>query len=503
MNRRDFLQLAVKGLGMASLTSMGFPFGTSLARTSGGLELKEKGIEVNDIHTGLNPTVVERILYPNSLNALKEAILMAGNEGKSICTAGARHAMGGQQFVTWGILIDTTTLSRVIAFDPESGTIEVEAGIQWPQVIAYLLNKQKGLSNQWGIVQKQTADWLSIGGCIGSNIHGRGLNMKPFVQDVEAFTLIDARGKEWRCSREENKELFRLAVGGYGLFGIIYSVKLRLAPRKKLECVVSIADIENLVHIYKKRIKEGFLYGSFMYNASPKSEDFLRKGILVCYRPVDTSATVPDYPKQPSQESWIKLRLLAHTDKEKYFEQLKAIYMSRSGKLYWSDTHQLGLYIKGYHRQLDNLLGSLPGSDIPTEVYVPEENLTEFIDEVRKDFIKNKVNLIFGEIGLIQKDDESFLSYAKRPWVRISLHIHTVHTPEGIKHSRHVLQQLIDRSIGYNGSYYLTNHRFATTTQLIKCYPQFPEFLRLKRKYDPEERFQSNWYRYYKEGIEI
>jgi hypothetical protein len=30
------------------------------------------------------------------------------------------------------------------------------------------------------------------------------------------------------------------------------------------------------------------------------------------------------------------------------------------------------------------------------------------------------------------------------------------------------------------------------------CYLQFAEFLRLKKKYDPEERFQSNWYRHYK-----
>ena len=30
------------------------------------------------------------------------------------------------------------------------------------------------------------------------------------------------------------------------------------------------------------------------------------------------------------------------------------------------------------------------------------------------------------------------------------------------------------------------------------CYPQFGEFLRLKRKYDPTELFQSDWYRHYR-----
>ena len=46
--------------------------------------------------------------------------------------------------------------------------------------------------------------------------------------------------------------------------------------------------------------------------------------------------------------------------------------------------------------------------------------------------------------------------------------------------------------------YYLTYHRWATRRQVEAGYPQFVEFLRLKRKYDPDERFQSDWYRHYR-----
>jgi FAD/FMN-containing dehydrogenase len=49
------------------------------------------------------------------------------------------------------------------------------------------------------------------------------------------------------------------------------------------------------------------------------------------------------------------------------------------------------------------------------------------------------------------------------------------------------------------GRYYLTYHRHARRDQVETCYPQMTEFLRLKRKYDPQERFQSDWYRYYKQ----
>jgi hypothetical protein len=32
-----------------------------------------------------------------------------------------------------------------------------------------------------------------------------------------------------------------------------------------------------------------------------------------------------------------------------------------------------------------------------------------------------------------------------------------------------------------------------------RCYPRMREFLSLKQRYDPEERFQSDWYRHYRD----
>ncbi len=58
---------------------------------------------------------------------------------------------------------------------------------------------------------------------------------------------------------------------------------------------------------------------------------------------------------------------------------------------------------------------------------------------------------------------------------------------------------MIDLALQRGGSYYLTYHRYARRDQVGGCYPQLPQFLRLKRQYDPEERFQSDWYRYYRD----
>jgi len=56
---------------------------------------------------------------------------------------------------------------------------------------------------------------------------------------------------------------------------------------------------------------------------------------------------------------------------------------------------------------------------------------------------------------------------------------------------------LINLAIQFGGSYYLTYHRWATLAQVEACHPRFGEFLKLKKVYDPLERFTSDWYRHH------
>jgi hypothetical protein len=131
------------------------------------------------------------------------------------------------------------------------------------------------------------------------------------------------------------------------------------------------------------------------------------------------------------------------------------------------------------------------------EIDVPRPLLKGFFDEVREDFRKNKVNLIYGTMRLIERDDESFLAWAKQPYACTIFNLHTVHNPGGVQKTGEALRRLIDMAIRRGGCYYLTYRRDATRRQIESCYPQFAEFLCWKKKYDPEERFQSDWYREY------
>jgi FAD/FMN-containing dehydrogenase len=473
---------------------------TVASRVAASLASEGESAPVNDVHSHLNSTRVLKVMEPCSLEDVQDIIRAAKKNQKTISIAGGRHAMGGQQFGADTILIDIRKLNKPLNLDRERGIFAVESGIEWPELIDHYLAVQSGDREQWGIAQKQTgADRLTMAGTMAANAHGRGLKMKPFISNVESFVLVDATGRARACSRTENPELFGLVHGGYGLFGVVTSVQLRLVPRHKIERVVEIRTVDDLTAAFEKRISAGFEYGDFQFSVERDSEDFLHKGVFSCYRPVAIGTPIPQEQKQLSDENWRQLLYLAHTDPKKAFERYAEYYLSTNGQVYWSDTHQLSIYPDNYHREIDaKLHAPYPASEIIAEIDVPRPLLSGFFNEVREDFRKNKVDLIYGTVRLIERDDESFMPWAKQAYACTIFNLHTVHTPEGIQRSGDAFRRLIDMAVRRGGSYYLTYHRDATRKQVETCYPQFVEFLRLKTKYDPEGRFQSNWYRDYK-----
>jgi len=452
---------------------------------------------VNDIHSALNATRVARIITPRSPAEVSAAVRAAGELGLPVAICGGRHAMGGQQFGEGALLLDMRHLARVLAFDPVGGVIEVEAGIQWPALIDYL--EARTDAQRWGIRQKQTgADSLSLGGCLSANVHGRGLRMRPFIDDVEAFTLIDANGDTMRCSRADNAQLFSLAIGGYGMFGVIVSVALRLAPRVKMRRDVCLLDLDDLMPAFDARIAAGYAYGDFQFAIDPASSDFLQRGVFSCYLAVDEATPMSAADKHLSEDDWRALLALAHTNKSRAFDCYAQHYLASSGQVYWSDRLQQSTYLDGYHKELDAMLGHC-GSEMIGEIYVPRARLADFMRAAAADFRRHDVDLIYGTIRLIERDGESFLPWAGQDYACIIFNLHTRHTADGIAATMQAFRRLIDLAIARDGSYYLTYSTAATLAQVRLCHPRFDAFFDWKRRLDPQERFQSNWYRHYRD----
>jgi FAD/FMN-containing dehydrogenase len=499
LDRRTFLHAATAAAALPLTGCVARPLAVH-SPTASAIPDTAPSLVVNDIHSQLNATRVKEIVKPRGADEVRAAVNRARASGTSVAVAGGRHAMGGQQFGEAAVLVDTRALNRVLAFDTERGAITVEGGIQWPELVDHLNRVQEAAGRQWGIYQKQTgADRLSIGGALACNAHGRGLNLKPIVQQVEEFDLVGPDGELRSCSRTANPDLFRLAIGGYGLFGIVTRVRLALRPRVKVRRVVDLAETSNVMERLEERIRDGYLYGDYQFTTDSGRDSFLQRGVFSCYQPVPMETPLTEHPTRFNPEDWAKLTFYSHRYKRRAFEVYSTRYLKTSGQIYWADWQLSAAYVDNYHADLDRAYHArAKGSEMITELYVPRPRLAAFMEAARGTIRRHHANVIYGTVRVIEKDDETFLAWARERYACVIFNLHVDHVPQSIAAAADAFRALIDLAIEQDGSYYLTYHRWARKDQVERCYPQMQEFLALKRRHDPDEVFQSNWYRHYR-----
>ena len=490
MQRRDFLKTA-----SACTVATQLPWFVS---SGYGNPQPSGGILLNDGHSGLNPTRVRSVRTPMTLEALQKIVVDAATQNSTVSISGGKHALGAQQFATDGVHIDTTSLTRVFDLDPNNGIVKVQAGIRWPELMDGIRDLQRDIENPWVIRQKQGgSDEICLGGTLSANAHGRGLGMKPIVDDVAFFELINSEGELVFCNRTHNSELFNVAIGGYGLFGVIYSVGLRLMRREKLRRVVKVVDICEVVPLLEQAQEDGSKYGDFQYDIDENSPTFMKQGICTYYSPAEDAKEDPPETEQLSKEKWLNFLYLACTDRRKGFDVYTKMYQSMDGALCWSDTSQMSTYHKGYRKFLNaNLDVDGPVSLMLSELYVPRKQLPEFMARAAEVLRAGGIPNIYGTIRLIEQDNETFLPWAKQKYACVIVNLLVTNTQAGIDKAMDTFRGLIDVAIEFGGSYYLTYHKWARKDQVLACYPKMPEFVEKKLQFDPNQVFQSDWYRH-------
>ena len=168
---------------------------------------------------------------------------------------------------------------------------------------------QKGRERQWTFAQKQTgADKLTIGGCLVGQRPRPRPEAAALHRRRRVLPLLTPKGEVVNCSRTENNELFRLAIGGYGLFGLITSATLRLVERRKLERVVEVRSIDGLPKAFAERIARRLPVRRLpVCDRRGARSDFLRRGVFTCYRAVDPATPIPPGQKELRERDWIEL----------------------------------------------------------------------------------------------------------------------------------------------------------------------------------------------------
>jgi len=95
-------------------------------------------IYIDDVHSRLCRTKIRSIVRVNSVEDIQRSIRRCRERRWKLSIAGGRHSMGGQSFVTDGVMLDMRSFCKVLSFDREWGIIRMEGGAMWPDIKRYL-----------------------------------------------------------------------------------------------------------------------------------------------------------------------------------------------------------------------------------------------------------------------------------------------------------------------------------------------------------------------------
>ena len=447
---------------------------------------KEKPLSLDDASRMNSTRITELWPIPSDSekaeSQLQSLLERAHQNNLAVSIAGARHSMGGHSIAPDGIVVDMRPFRDLELLD-EGRILRAGSGALWSQILAFL--DPNGLSV--GVMQSNNS--FSVGGSLSVNCHGWQYNRPPIASTVEAFRLMKSDGSVVRCSREENKELFSLVLGGYGLFGIILEADLRTVPNRAYKLDRKVLPFGNAIPYYNEHLRNNrdidMAYARL--NIVPKKlfDDI----IISAFRPIENAK--PPLMRPPSK-TFVRRSIFRFSAKS-----------DTGKKLRWNAERSLERKLQPDTFSRNQLLNegveifanrSAFTTDILHEYFVPPEMGRAFVDTAGTAILKNKANLLNVTIRSVEKDHDSLLRYAPEQRMAFVMLFHQRRTQAAEKAMETLTGELIEAALKLGGTYYLPYRLHATSDQFHRAYPQAKEFFKMKRKYDPKELFQNQFY---------
>lgn len=449
----------------------------------------------------VDTTAVYGIVKVTSVADIQKVLAFAREEGLSVTMSGARHSMGGHAFARGAIMLDMTTFNAVTLNESEQ-TVTVQPGVTWHEI-------QEKIHPAFAIMSMQSSDIFTVGGSISVNAHGMDHRSGAVENSIVSMRVLTPHGEHITVSRTEHPDYYDLIVGGYGLFGVITEVTLRVVPNDIYTSKRTIISTDSFSDYFSKHIDGnddiGLMYTHLSVVPGPH---LLKEAIVYEYH---KAAPVPLSEVPPLKEiSSVKLRrFVLNISKygafwqqlrwwsEKYIEpKMESCSLTRAN----AQSSGEGCLVsrnEPMHDSVPYLKNSLrKETDILHEYFIPRGNIQIFVNGLRDIVQKEDVNLLNASIRVVGAE-RGFLSYAETDAFSVVLYINQRTTPEGHAKMKRVTQALIDLASDTGGRFFLPYQTHYTREQLVRSYPRIDAFFAYKNAYDPNHVLTNTWFEKY------
>lgn len=172
-------------------------------------------------------TVPDAVVRPRDTGQVSELLRLARMHGFPVIPRGAATwSLGGAVPVTGGVVLDMTSLDRVIAIDGGRSEVTVEAGATWKKAIDAAQKKGLHIGTYPSSFPSATiGGWIGVGGAgVGTCRYG------PISDNLNSLQVVLPDGNVIQSAGEGSRYPVGTFVGTEGVFGVITRASIKACP---------------------------------------------------------------------------------------------------------------------------------------------------------------------------------------------------------------------------------------------------------------------------------
>ena len=456
-------------------------------------------LKVDDV-SRMNATPVSRLFMVRNKEDVKHVLHVAREEGVSVSMRGTKHSMGGHTIAENGFIMDMDRINHM-KYNKNSSSVTLGPGALWSNVVFYL--------NRFGMSPRtlQSYSTFSVGGSLSVNAHG--ITSDDSVQEsVLSLTLIKWDGTEVVCVKREKGEageLFSLALGGYGMFGVIVEVEMSVVPNVHLWSEMIDCSLDEFPSIYGNLLNSkdvNIKLGRIDTVSGERCQIFVFR--TQSEEEVSTVSNLPLEPREMTRTSQVMYKWILPGGK-----MIRSMLENAAHKaLDWSEENERNQLIFESCEPLARLYSpfhELEDTFVLQEFFIPKREFLAWTNNAKSILIKKyeNVTLLNCTVRFVNEDKTTTLAYSRDSEGSFAfvLYYRLRRSEEADKVLEEIHHSLAEISLKLGGTFYLPYRHHYSVEQLKQSYPMIIQFFEKKKIYDPHGLFRSKWSDHYMKQI--
>lgn len=428
---------------------------------------------------GKYPKAKCKVTRPPGIFDLKEILKQS-----SVIARGLGRSYGDASLNTKGIVTESILMNRFISFDENTGIVRCEAGVTYKDLLDTFVLRG------WFPSVTPGTKYVTMGGAIASDVHGKNHHKVGSISSfVISFKILIASGEILDCSREKNSDLFWATIGGMGLTGFILEAEIQLKQINSPYITNRSIKLNNLDELFDKfeEYDEDYHYSVAWMDIVASGKKYGRNVLLLGNYADKNDLT--EKLKHRGTQKYIEKKISVPF--EIPFSTLNKLSITLfNSAFYMASRSKVDIqHYDKYFYPLDFILNwnhiySKSGL-IQYQLNIPEEGAKEAIDKVLKKVVASGSGSF---LAVLKKmgDQDGILSF---PFKGYTLSM-DFPVKKGVID---MCKQLDEIVLDYKGRTYLTKDSILDEKTFKQMYSGLWEkWMKIKIKYDPENKFTSN-----------